>query len=223
MVTSEEIKRRLEAKRRGVKPSSEGKESSFGNTCPHCETKNPQKAKFCVGCGEMLKESSVNLHTETVRNVSSGESTTPQEVSLSSKPSEYKICPDCKQKNKLDVKFCVICGNKFDSSSITKENVANSSAAQEKEILDGSEIGDNDQDGPGTRTLPKDELTKLLVNTEKVEKVASSDHTGNKEIFGNLVNVDPVEKIRKAKELLDMGAITQEEFEMIKNKYLGQI
>lgn len=34
---------------------------------------------------------------------------------------------------------------------------------------------------------------------------------------------DPIEKIKKAKELLDMGAISEEEFESIKNKYLKQI
>jgi len=31
---------------------------------------------------------------------------------------------------------------------------------------------------------------------------------------------DPLDKIKKAKELLDMGAITQEEFERVKKKYL---
>ena len=35
--------------------------------------------------------------------------------------------------------------------------------------------------------------------------------------------IDPVEKIKKSKELLDMGAITPEEFESIKKKYLEQI
>jgi ribosomal protein L40E len=35
--------------------------------------------------------------------------------------------------------------------------------------------------------------------------------------------VDPMEKIRKAKELLDIGAITEEEFEEIKKKYLAMI
>ena len=36
-------------------------------------------------------------------------------------------------------------------------------------------------------------------------------------------NLDPVDKIKKAKDLLDIGAITQEEFEQIKNKYLERI
>ncbi len=36
-------------------------------------------------------------------------------------------------------------------------------------------------------------------------------------------DVDPVERIKKAKELLDIDAITQEEFDKIKNKYLDEI
>ncbi len=35
--------------------------------------------------------------------------------------------------------------------------------------------------------------------------------------------VDPVERIKKAKELLDIGAITQDEFDIIKKKYLDEI
>ena len=34
---------------------------------------------------------------------------------------------------------------------------------------------------------------------------------------------DPIEKIKKAKELMDIGAITSEEFETIKRKYLEKI
>ena len=34
---------------------------------------------------------------------------------------------------------------------------------------------------------------------------------------------DPMEKIKKAKELLDIGAITEDEFEEIKKKYLAMI
>lgn len=197
MVTSEEIKRRLEAKRRGVKPLSVRKESSSeANTCPNCETKNPPKAKFCVGCGEMLKEKiPMNLTTETVENESTGEVTTPKKVPLSSKHSEYKICPECKQKNKLDAKFCVICGKQF--------QVSMSSSKSEEEPV------------PKKLLSPSEEETKLPQKSEM--DVAPSEIETEKD------TIEPMERIRKAKELLDMGAITQEEFNQIKNKYLKQI
>ena len=35
--------------------------------------------------------------------------------------------------------------------------------------------------------------------------------------------VDPMDKIIKSKELLDIGAINEEEFQRLKNKYLDQI
>jgi ribosomal protein L40E len=197
MVTSEEIKRRLEAKRRGVKPLSVGKESSSeANICPYCETENPPKAKFCVGCGEMLKEKiSMNLTTETVENESTGEVTTPKKVPLSSKQSKYKICPECKQKNKLDAKFCVICGKQFQGGMLSSQS--------EEETV------------PKKLLSPSEEESKLPQKSEM--DVASSKIETEKD------TIEPVEKIRKAKELLDMGAITQEEFNQIKNKYLKQI
>ncbi|MGB9937257.1 MAG: SHOCT domain-containing protein [Methanobacterium sp.] len=41
-----------------------------------------------------------------------------------------------------------------------------------------------------------------------------------KEKFGNTKKVSPMDEIKKAKELLNSGAITEEEFETIKKKYL---
>jgi hypothetical protein len=37
------------------------------------------------------------------------------------------------------------------------------------------------------------------------------------------LRADPLERIKDAKELLDSGAITQEEFDELKNKYLKMI
>ena len=49
------------------------------------------------------------------------------------------------------------------------------------------------------------------------------DETSDNETENRTKNIDPVEKIKKAKELLDIGAITSEEFENIKKKYLELI
>ena len=56
-----------------------------------------------------------------------------------------------------------------------------------------------------------------------VENTSVSDKSGTHEPEITEEKVDPVEKIKKAKELLDIGAITSEEFEHIKEKYLEQI
>ena len=53
------------------------------------------------------------------------------------------------------------------------------------------------------------------LNNASEEKPAKTTDKNN--------NVDPVERIKKAKELLDIGAITQDEFDIIKKKYLDEI
>jgi ribosomal protein L40E len=279
MVTSEEIKRRLEARRRGIKPPSGEKENRLeGKTCPHCETMNPPKAKFCVGCGETLKEERTkSVTSKTVETNSLETSTTSSTGSLTSNQADYKICPACKQKNKLEAKFCVICGNKFEKetepgdlltpSQSTNENVIEdqSQEAQDENIIGGESAGTGDINreipeirAPGhlqsyeaeeiidqetgkitsnneaqisshrekSDSPTKSELTSVLsgMNDEKADTVVPSVPTGKTETSNDISeNVDPVEKIRNAKELLDMGAITQEEFIQIKNKYLKQI
>ncbi len=56
MVSSDEIKRRLEAKRKGIEYQEHvGKEPSTAKECPSCHTSNPSTAKFCVGCGKKLE------------------------------------------------------------------------------------------------------------------------------------------------------------------------
>jgi|GEM_PF-417141 len=244
--SNEEIKRRLESRRRGgVEPPSGGKESSLeGETCPHCETMNPPEAKFCVGCGETLKEEKpANMPSETVERESLKTSTTANEGSLSYQQDEYKICPSCKQKNKLEAKFCVICGNKLmeekrsgellkTPSQPTNENIIEDSSpkAQHGDTLGGASSTpiteaqrSSEREEADTK---KNEVTspKSGMSNEKAEKVFPSDPTGKSETSSSLTeNFDPVEKIRKAKELLDIGAISQEEFDQIKNKYLEQI
>lgn len=239
--SNEEIKRRLEARRMGIEPPSGEKESSLEeDTCPHCETMTPPEAKFCVGCGETLKkEISTSVSSKTVKTGSLETPTTTSKDPLSSKQAEYKICPACKQKNKLEAKFCVICGNKFEketvpgellsSSKPTKENIIKypSPKAQYEDTVGGKSEETRDID----REIPEIRATRHLQSQEteettsmKNETVTPSVPSGKTETSGGLSkNVDPVEKIRKAKELLDMGAITQEEFEQIKNKYLEQI
>jgi ribosomal protein L40E len=241
--SNEEIKRRLEARRMGIEPPSGEKESLEEDTCPHCETMNPPEAKFCVGCGETLKEEiPTSVSSKTVETGSLETPTTTSKGPLSSKQAEYKICPACKQKNKLEAKFCVICGNKFEketvpgellsSSKPTKENIIKypSPEAQYEDTVGGKSEETRDID----REIPEIRATKHLQSQEaeettsmKNETVTPSVPSGKTETSGGLSklskNVDPVEKIRKAKELLDMGAITQEEFEQIKNKYLEQI
>lgn len=138
MVSSEEIRRRLEAKRRGETFSEVKKTpppSASSKTCPECQTPNPESAKFCVGCGAPLaREVTPTTPSEVTPTTpsegspatsngispatSSGETpivtpTTPETTPADS----YKQCPSCDQKNKPDAKFCIICGHKFEEKT----------------------------------------------------------------------------------------------------------
>ena len=66
-------------------------------------------------------------------------------------------------------------------------------------------------------TIPEIKVPNNLLEKKVYE---NKDNTG---LEKSTEYIDPVEKIKKSKELLDMGAITSEEFESIKKKYLEQI
>jgi hypothetical protein len=75
-------------------------------------------------------------------------------------------------------------------------------------------------------SLNQNQFQKLLLNQKPVPETSSESEPVQKEPVtpeATGVDVDPAEKIIKAKKLLDLGAITQEEFEKIKNKYLEQM
>jgi RNA polymerase subunit RPABC4/transcription elongation factor Spt4 len=241
--TTEEIKRRLDYRRRGVEPPSD-KESLQGETCPHCKTINPPEAKFCVGCGETLKEErSMSVPSKTIETDSFEAETTPSKDPLSTNQAEYKICPACKQKNKEESKFCVICGNKLELDTGSGESTRSEDIDQKMSEIRNpvhlqskeTEFADLETEETSPKTVPpisSDRESNTLLkselesrnnyeNAETVVPSVSKRKTGKSGVLSE--NVDPVEKIRKAKELLDIGAITQEEFEQIKNKYLEQI
>ncbi len=71
MVSSEEINRRLEEKRKGIKPKTSSEIGSRvekgGQVCSSCETENPSTAKYCVGCGKKLENTSYKPIQESLK------------------------------------------------------------------------------------------------------------------------------------------------------------
>ena len=286
MVSSDEIRRRLEAKRRGETPSEEKTVVEGTVNCPECQTPNLPQAKFCVGCGKPLpKEESKTV--PPVQNITEEATNAPSATETGKEP-DFKVCPSCNQKNKLNAKFCIICGHKFEEGSgdenVTPETVTPETVIEENEsttppetavqegnestsspeviepsseddnpyvetservIIESSEIRTSDTpvekpaetvetpvEAAETPVIPeikvpehlKSDETKKISESESVpdsETVEIPDAVESNEESAH--DVDPVEKIKKAKELLDIGAITQEEFDNIKNKYLEQI
>lgn len=290
MVSNEEIKRMLEAKRRGINIENEKIKSENYNVCPHCKTKNPEKALFCVNCGKKLEKNLMikcpSCNTENAKNakfcVECGETLnqaesknlpektidilestdndtkndiefvnsindpesdqkpekTELDVSKKSKtrfPSEVpehdiidktgskKICPSCKGKNLKNAKFCVVCGKNFDETEdedISSHNLSEETIESKKPVTT-TKISTPEIKVPNNILELKNEGENKELNNKDKIATNETDEVGEPE--NRTENIDPVEKIKKAKELLDIGAITSEEFENIKKKYLELI
>ncbi|BDZ68888.1 zinc-ribbon domain-containing protein [Methanobacterium ferruginis] len=257
MVSSDEIRRRLQAKRRGVKLPEEGKPQPDTINCPECQTQNPSTAKFCVGCGApMAKKEAPQVETVTSPEEQTVSPTAAEPVV--EEAADYKMCPSCNQKNKLDAKFCIICGHKFEDAE-SSEKVAAEAPESEPQVepvipttpeakpteqveqvpeIESEEspvipeikvpehlqsTKEEPQEKPADKVV---EVPETSLESEPVPKTSSESESVQKEPVtpeATGVDVDPAEKIIKAKKLLDLGAITQEEFEKIKNKYLEQM
>ncbi|MBM4240352.1 MAG: heavy metal-binding domain-containing protein [Euryarchaeota archaeon] len=87
MVSSEEIRRKLEAKRKG-----QDTQKIADNVCSNCGAENPEGAKFCSNCGKELAAEEKDIEPE-----------------MESK----NVCPNCGAENLEDSTFCVGCGSKL--------------------------------------------------------------------------------------------------------------
>jgi len=103
MVSSDEINRRLKARRRGVDyqgPRGRPTSGTAGTReCPKCHTTNPTAAKFCINCGQKLE--------------------TPAETVPITPTGNTKECPNCHATNPATSKFCVKCGQKLETPAET--------------------------------------------------------------------------------------------------------
>ncbi len=201
MVSNDEINRRLEARRRGVKYQEPvrrtgTKTPTDSKECPDCHTQNPPTAKFCVGCGKKLE--------------------TP--------PEEEGFSPEIKGPESEPEESAPI--EKPIKSTITQRPDDFGNGAQKVKSPTTPEPPESKKLEPIVPEGPEPESTheplakrpeSIGIPVTPVEKTTPTPEEKPKP------DVDPVERIKKAKELLDMGALTQEEFDTIKKKYLDDI
>ncbi len=118
-----------------------------------------------------------------------------------------QICSSCGTQNPPTAKYCVGCGEKMENKPSkpiqktikTEEPIKPESSQEFKVTRRPDDFG----------RIGKSNVKSLT----KTEESPINEHP----------DIDPVERIKKAKELLDIGAITQEEFDSIKKKYLDKI
>jgi predicted amidophosphoribosyltransferase len=248
MVSNEEISRRLALKRRGLNPDEELKKER-GNICPNCGTANLENAKFCIGCGSGLNKASTPKMNEVKSNsivcpgcgsenrpgskfcIGCGNSLATDKHEENEKVPDSVICPECQSENKLESKFCIKCGSnlKETSNESIEDDVSDIEMNEEEFQLDikngtspDNEIADAQEmhlDAESTNPLDKtvENNAEISSDIENISEEEVDDHPESD------AKTSVLDEIKKAKELLDMGAISEEEYEKIKSKYLEQL
>lgn len=158
------------------------------------------------------------------------------EHGIISKTISKKTCPSCNSQNLKNAKFCVVCGEKLED--VTSNNLKEEQKTVKTSLSDNSNTDEQEEATVKSSNINKIHTPEIKVpdSIAEIKKpVKAEEKLDDKEDIGKSVEpeikeskiedekVDPIEKIKKAKELLDIGAITSEEFDSIKKKYLEQI
>lgn len=216
MVSSEEINRRLNARRRGVEYQERETTPGTENTkeCPNCNFENPSTSKYCVHCGEKLETE--EGFTPEIKEPESKHVGTPAASTGTRRPDDFsspgaqKVQPTIAPEKKLKPIVPPEPTPKPPEPPQVKRPATiptPQTAAPEAK--------------PTTSSDPVEKIKKAkgLLDIDAITQ-EEFDMIRNKYVEAD---ADPVEKIKKAKGLLDSGVITQEEFNSIKAKYLDEI
>jgi ribosomal protein L40E len=195
------------------------------------ETTVDQKAEETPAVAELVDEELVQEETEKRSLLSRRvpeEEAPSEDVPLETITDETpEITPDAGEETPTKESVSEAASEELNVTETAPLEVPIPEAASEEEEL-SEELSDEtstDDELPQVKTfkLGQESLkTGKTKNTEadlETEEVVSEGDT--EEV--SPATSDPMEKIKKAKELLDIGAITEEEFEEIKKKYLAKI
>jgi ribosomal protein L40E len=226
MVSNEEIKRSLELRRRGINPDEKfDKEDEV--ICSKCHAVNLENAKFCIGCGNELSKPPVYT------------------LKINEPKSNLIVCPGCGTENKIGSKFCIGCGTNLLESSVNTSEAdeidMNSLICQKCGFKNNSGskfcvgCGANLKEAPNENansfdmemTSEKEVLLTIKDGNDKEAaldtEIDSESNGGMKDIPEQAAEFNILDEIKKAKELLDMGAVSEEEYQKIKSKYLDKL
>jgi ribosomal protein L40E len=192
-----------------IKPEDIKNESDT-KICSSCGSEIPKNAKFCVVCGETQSDTKEEPVEEILE--------TPEEPLIKSEkietPSKFeepiKLIIKELVLNKEGLKFSeniVIEGLSEDTELITYENIENIELKDEAGLLTLKIITDNGN--IEIKGVDPDSGSKFASKAQKMIEEAKPE-----------IDAESMDKIKKAKELLDIGAISEEEFENIKKKIL---
>jgi len=218
--------------------------------CPECGTENKENAKFCVGCGKSFEETPIEIKPEEIKDEPNtkicrscnskipenskfcgvcGESQhdttelTLEETVETPEPEEVQKM-DTSQFNETPVKLVIR------ELILTEEGLKFNESSMIEGLNDGNElinyenIEDIDlKEEEGLKTIeiktPDGSIKIIGVDPDSGSKFVSEAQKMVKEAKPE-IDAESMNKIRSAKELLDIGAINEEEFKNIKMKIL---
>ena len=203
--------------------------------CQTCRKKNSLKAEFCIECGNklpkfiipfsdtvLIEDSKLKVANENPtpyfaaiekKQVESSEKKEIQKTDSIIKTitdsdgkdikkryssSDNQICQTCGNKNPFKAKFCITCGKELHKNIMP---FSNSNSTKKDRIQEKTQI-------------PKNGVSYSEIDSKKAVK---------EEELSNPVETNPLDAIKKANELLKIGAISEEEFKTIKAKYIEKI
>lgn len=242
MVSNKEISEMLKARREGKEPKKEMKTINKSKKCTNCGMENKENAKFCVGCGKSFE---VELKPEDIK----GEQNTKICPSCKSEiPQNAKFCVICGQTQSETTESPESLKEEVSNKSVIKGEEIKVQEYTPQLIV--QELTLSDEGLKLNKNITIEGLEDEVIKYEFIENINLKEESelqiieietaeGNIKIKG----VDPdsgsefvdcmkkridkpelgpesADKIGKAKELLDIGAISEEEFQNIKNKIL---
>ena len=201
MVSSKEISEMLKNKREGKIPEKNNKfyEDIKMKKCPECQLENKENAKFCIGCGMPFEEKETPDTDLIEDNFSSDElddkniNLIIQELNLDNEGLKFK--------RTLEIK-----GWSKDLDQLEYENIEN--IEFNNDILTINTVDTNIE----INGLAQDSGEYIVSYVqEMIARIKPQ------------IDAESMDKIQKAKDLFEAGAIDEEEFENIKRKILEKV
>jgi Double zinc ribbon/Short C-terminal domain len=222
-------------------------------TCPNCSHQNQPQAKFCVVCGHKLEDVPVETsepepgslldRVQDTPRQPEDEEETPKpvaeettvveeavEVEEASTPMEAEVIEE--EAAPEEVAEEPIPEEIISSEKVPEEETVTIKVPEDQKTAPEEVAEEMPEELPQVKTfkfggasLEREEAVPVEGESEDEygEDTPETAPESVAETVPPAPEADPVEKIKKAKELLDIGAITEEEFEEIKKKYLALI
>lgn len=250
MVSSKEISEMLAAKREGKLPKKDenNKKVIKKKKCPECGMENKKEAKFCVGCGKNFEEKTVQIKPKDIKEESNTKICPSCKSEIPESAKFCVVCGETQSDTteepileKVEIKQ-VIEAEKT-SSKLSEapnlvirelilnedglkfnENMVIEGLNEENKLIKYEEIDNIEfKDEAGLKTIEIETLDSKIkikgVEPDLGPEFVSKTREMIKEVKPE-IDTESMDKIKKAEELLEIGAISKEEFEKIKQKIL---